>query len=201
LVQVPEFTQEKCAGLLLEEEVRNLSQVRDQAEAPAVAVIGGAKIETKLPVIENLARNYQKVLVGGLVANEALDGIKTGNLTLPENVILPEDFAPIGKEEQRLDIGAKTLERFKQELAQARTIVWNGPLGKFEDDLASEGTREVIAAIKVNQNAFKVIGGGETLEAVKKLSDFKGFDYVSMSGGAMLDLLAGKQLPGLEALE
>ncbi len=197
LVQVSKFTQEKCAGLLLEEEVRNLTQVRDRAQKPAVAVIGGAKIETKLPVIENLSQNYQKVLVGGLVANEALDQ----NLQLPANVILPEDFAPAGQESQRLDIGPKTLRHFKEELAQAQTIVWNGPLGKFEEGAAAQGTREVIEAIKSNQGAFKVIGGGETLEAVKQLSSFEGFDYVSMSGGAMLDFLAGKQLPGLEALE
>ncbi|MBT3355996.1 phosphoglycerate kinase [bacterium] len=196
-VCVPKYTREKCMGLLFEEEYSNLSKVKNDPEHPAVMVIGGAKIATKLPVIENMIRIYDKVLVGGRIANEALDE----KLDLGEKVLLPTDFNPKGKEDERLDIGDETIKEYIKEVENAKTIVWNGPLGKFEDEEASEGTKLVCRAIAQNEEALQVIGGGETLEAVSEFSDFSHFDYVSMSGGAMLEYLSGKTLPGIEALE
>ena len=195
--KVPKHTAEKCAGLLLEEEVTNLSKVRNNPPQPAVMVIGGAKIETKLPVIENLKSVYEKILVGGLIANEALDR----RMELGEKVMLPVDFAPAGKESERLDIGPVTIEAFEKEIAKAATIVWNGPMGKFEDEEAAEGTKRILKAIASNKDALQVIGGGETLDAISDFGNFEDFDYVSMSGGAMLEFMAGKELPGLAALE
>ncbi len=196
-VRVPEYTKEKCMGLLFEEEYMNLSKVKNEPEHPAVMVIGGAKIATKLPVIENMMRIYDRVLVGGMIANEAIDE----RIDLGEKVMLPTDFNPKGKEGERLDIGDETIKAYIEEIENAKTIVWNGPLGKFEDEEASEGTRRIAKAIAKNEAATQVIGGGETLEAVARFSEFSHFDYVSMSGGAMLEYLSGKTLPAIEALE
>lgn len=196
-VGVPKYTKEKCMGLLFEKEVKNLSRIKNNPIHPAVLIIGGAKIETKLPVIESMLDIYDHILVGGLVANEAIDK----ELSMGEKVILPVDFAPATKEKLRLDIGSKTVEQFTKIIENAKTIVWNGPMGKFEVDESSEGTKSIIDAIVKNSEAMQVVGGGETLDAIKRFGNFESFNYVSMSGGAMLKFLAGKPLPGLVALE
>ncbi len=196
-VCIPEYTKDKCMGLLFEEEFFNLSKVKNDPEHPAVMVIGGAKIATKLPVIENMMRIYDHVLVGGMIANEALDE----RLDLGEKVLLPTDFNPKEKEDERLDIGKDTIAAYTEVINNAKTIVWNGPLGKFEDEEAEEGTKSICRAIAAREDALQVIGGGETLEAVSQFSEFSHFDYVSMSGGAMLEYLSGKTLPGIEVLE
>ncbi|MDZ7611775.1 MAG: phosphoglycerate kinase [Candidatus Moranbacteria bacterium] len=193
----PQHSREKAAGLLFEKEFEELSWAKDNPEKPAAAVIGGAKIDTKLPVIRSLEENYDQVLVGGKVANEALDG----KLEFSENVYFPEDFSPADKKEQRLDIGKKTVDVYIEKISKARSIIWNGPMGKFEDDDCQFGTKEIINAIIENTNAYTIIGGGETLEAVNRFSSLDHFDYVSMSGGAMLEFLGGKELPGIEALK
>ncbi len=196
IAQMPKFVTDAVMGLLFEEEFEHLSMVRDKPKQPAVAIIGGSKIATKLPVIENLAKKYEKVLVGGKVANEALDE----KLKLPKNVILPVDFSPAEKENERLDIGPLTVVSFREALQGAKTIVWNGPLGKFEDPEASNGTRSIVKIIE-ESSAFKLIGGGETLEAIKKFGHPNRYNYISKSGGAMLEFMSGKKLPGIEALD
>ncbi len=195
ITQIPKFVTDAVMGLLFEEEFEHLSMVRDKPKQPAVAIIGGSKIATKLPVIENMAKKYKKVLVGGKVANEAVDD----KLKLPKNVILPVDFSPAEKESERLDIGPLTVVSFREALQGAKTIVWNGPLGKFEDLEASNGTRSIIKIIE-ESSAFKLIGGGETLEAIKKFGHPNRYDYISKSGGAMLEFMSGKKLPGIEVL-
>ncbi len=196
-VQFPKFIPEKCAGFLFWKEYEKLSVIKNNPNHPAVMVIGGAKIETKLPVIENIRKIYDFVLVGGMIANEALDG----KMNLGENVLLPIDFLPRGKENERLDIGEKTISIYKEKISLAETIIWNGPMGKFEDIEAEVGTKEITKEIAKNKSAMQVTGGGETLEAVRKFAKFEDFDYVSMSGGAMLEFLSGKELPGILALE
>lgn len=196
ITKFPKYASEKCVGNLFAKEIENLDKVKGDPKEPAVAIIGGAKIQTKLPVIETLAQNYEFVLVGGKTANEALDQ----ELKFPENVILPVDFAPKSKEDQRLDIGEKTQAIFIDKIKEAKTIVWNGPMGFFEERESSFGTMNIAAAIARNTNAFRLIGGGETIAALNYYSSPKHFDYVSMSGGAMLDYLAGKELPGIKAL-
>jgi len=196
-VGFPKYTKEKCMGLLFEKELVNLTKVKDHPSHPAVMVIGGAKIETKLPVIEKMAKTYDHILVGGLIANEAIDK----KMELGEKVVLPVDYAPEDKKELRLDIGPKTVEIFEKYIKEANTIVWNGPVGKFEDKEAAEGTKRIHQAIAENKDAIQVVGGGETLDAINEFGSFADFDYVSMSGGAMLQFLEGKELPGLEALK
>ena len=194
-VQIPKFVKDSVAGLLLEREIKNLTIVRDKPKRPAVAIIGGSKIATKLPVIKNLEKKYSKILVGGMVANESIDEkIKFSN-----KVVLPIDFSPAEKEAERLDIGPLTASAFREEIQKAKTIIWNGPLGKFEDEESSNGTRNIIQAVE-ESNAFKLIGGGETVEAIKMFGDKTKYDYISQSGGAMLKFLAGEKLPGVEAI-
>ena len=197
LTKFPEFCLERCAGRLLAEEVKHLEIVKYNPQRPAVAIIGGAKIETKLPVIETLAKEYDTVLVAGKTANEALDKI----ISFPENVFLPVDFSPESESEARLDIGEKTQAIFIDKIKQAKTIVWNGPLGMFEREDCAIGTKIIAKAIINNKEAFKLVGGGETIAAINYFVNPDDFNYVSMSGGAMLDFLAGKELPGLKALE
>lgn len=196
ITKFPKFCAEKCIGNLFAKELENLEKVKENPTKPAVAVIGGSKIETKLAVIEKFAQNYDFVLVGGKTANEALDR----KIEFPENVILPVDFSPVEKAAERLDIGEKTQEIFVEKISQAKTIVWNGPVGLFEREESSIGTRNIISAIGKNVRAFRLIGGGETISALNHFSSPKHFNYVSMSGGAMLDFLAEKELPGIKAL-
>ena len=196
ITKVPQFCKERCVGNLFVKEIENLTKVKENPQKPAVAIIGGAKIETKLPVIKELALKYDFVLVGGKTANEALDK----GMSFPENVILPIDFAPQDKTEERLDIGPKTQQIFIDKINQAKTVVWNGPLGLFEKEESSFGTQNIIAAITKNTQAFSLVGGGETIAALNRFSSAKHFNYVSMSGGAMLDFLADKELPGIKAI-
>ena len=193
----PQLVREKCAGKLFEKEIGALSKLLSPQNHPAIAIIGGAKIETKLPTIDFLKKVYDAVLVGGKIANEALDQ----KIDLGENVFLPVDFSPEEEKESRFDIGSKTVETFCEKIVSAKTIIWNGPLGMFEKTEYAAGTEKIARAIGENRTAFKVVGGGETIEAVKKFQSFIDFDYVSMSGGAMLEFLSGQELPGVKALE
>lgn len=196
VTEMPKHLSRKYAGLLLEKEYNELSRAKDNPDHPAVAIIGGAKIETKLPVINNLIPIYDRILVGGMIANEAIDqGLEKG-----DKVVLPVDFGPEELQDQRLDIGPETIASFVKEIQQAGSIIWNGPLGKFEAEGCEQGTKQILAAILDNVDAYKIIGGGETIEAVRMLGNLKDFNYVSMSGGAMLEFLAGDKLPGIEAL-
>ncbi|MFO7807640.1 MAG: phosphoglycerate kinase [Candidatus Moraniibacteriota bacterium] len=197
ITKFPAFCKERAAGILFAKEFENLSNAKESPQKPAVAIIGGAKIKTKLPVIETLEKNYDYILVGGMTANEALDE----KISFSEKVLLPKDFSPKGKEEQRLDIGEETVKEFVSKIEEVKTIIWNGPLGMFEADDCSSGTKGVIDAIESNKQAFSLIGGGETLEAVNRFSSLENFDYVSMSGGAMLEFLSGESLPGVEAIK
>ncbi len=197
ITKFPKFASEKCMGFLFEEELNELTKAKNNPQRPSVAIIGGAKIATKLPVIEKLLENYDWILVGGMVANEALDK----GLKLSEKVILPVDFSPEDEQHERFDIGPKTLEKFGEKIAEAKFILYNGPVGMFEERKYSVGTGMVIDMILNNKNAYTVVGGGETIEAIEDLRELKGFGYVSMSGGAMLEFLGGENLPGIKALE
>ncbi len=179
------------AGLYLQKEIEILSRIRSGVESPSVAIVGGSKIETKLPLIQLFSRTFDTVLVGGRVANEALDS----KIELPANVILPRDF-----EGDRFDIGEKTRELFIKEIQKAQTIVWNGPLGMFEDSRYTQGTFEIARAIG-KSTAFSVIGGGESIEVLEEMSLLHTISFISTGGGAMLEYLTGESMPGLEALK
>ena len=180
------------AGFQLEKEIVNLDRIRENPDRPAVAIIGGAKVETKLPLIQALEKTYDWVLIGGKVANEALD------LKIPfsTKVILPLDF----ESSERLDIGTETLKLYLQKIADAKMIIWNGPLGKFEDPPYNKGTEAVLKAV-LESGAFTVVGGGESLGVIEALQCADKISFISTGGGAMLEYLSGKLLPGIEVLE
>jgi len=179
------------AGFWLQKEIENLDKVKDNPQHPAVAIVGGAKIETKLPLIKKLEEIYDHILVGGKIANEALDQ----KIQFSQKVLLPTDF--LG---DRLDIGPETVEKYKKIISGAKTIVWNGPMGKFEEKPYDTGTNEILTAV-LKSGAFVLMGGGESVEILEEHSAMDKVSFVSTGGGAMLEYLSGNILPGIEALK
>ena len=180
------------AGLWLQKEIENLEKIKNDPEHPAVAIIGGAKIETKVPLIEEFEKTYDRVLVGGKISVEA----EEEGMTFSDKVILPEDYAA-----NKFDIGPKTTAVFCEEIAKAKTIVWNGPMGKFEEKPFDTATRALVDAIAKNKDAFSLIGGGESVQALAESDHWDDISFVSTGGGAMLAYLSGEELPGLKVLE
>lgn len=182
-------------GLVLGQELVALDYILTNPNKPAVAIIGGAKISTKLPVIQVLESSFDYILVGGKIANEYIDEYK---ITQSEKIILPIDFV----EEERYDIGHKTRDLFAEYIAKASTIIWNGPMGWFEQKPYDEGTKSIAQAIAKNEESYSVIGGGETIDEVHNLHQESKIDFISTGGGAMLEYIAKQgQLPGIIALE
>lgn len=173
------------AGLNLMSEVENLGKIMQHPARPLIVIIGGAKIETKKPLIDYMTVFADKVLIGGALINEGI--------APAEKLVLPADNLE-GK-----DIGTLTIERFKREIAAAKTIVWNGPMGIFEEAEYSSGTKAIAQAVAAS-SAFTVVGGGDTIAALAELGLLERIGFVSTGGGAMLELLSGKAIPGLEAL-
>ena len=178
------------SGLHLLDEVKHLTNARERPARPAVAIIGGAKIETKLPIIRMFEKHYDRVLVAGKVSCEAEDE----GISFSDAVLLPEDYAS-----GRQDIGEKTLRRFREEILKAKTVVWNGPLGRFENPEYAAGTNMVLESI-IESGAFSIVGGGETIIALEEAKAFQKISFVSTGGGAMLEFLSGEALPGLVVL-
>ena len=177
-----------AAGLHFAQEVRVLGEVRDNPKKPFVAIMGGAKVKDKLPVIEVLAKKADAVLVGGKLVHE----IREQNITLPSNVL-------VGKlSEDGFDIAAETIESWRNLIRQSRMIVWNGSLGKFEDP-QNDATKKV-AQMVVDSGAESIVGGGDTISALNQAGLLDKFSFVSVGGGAMLKFLAEGTLPTIEAL-
>jgi phosphoglycerate kinase len=179
------------AGLWLQKEIKNLDKVKTHPESPSVAIIGGAKIETKLPLIKKFEEFYDHILVGGKIANEAHDQ----KMEFSSKVLMPLDFA-----QDRMDIGPKTIEEFKKIISPAKTIVWNGPMGKFETKPYDTGTKEVLEAV-IKSGAFTLMGGGESVQILEENNALDKISFVSTGGGAMLEYLSGNKLPGIEVLK
>lgn len=192
IVGIPKFLP-SGAGLLLEKEIKALNGLMKDPQKPLVAIIGGKKVEDKAKAIDKISEIADLVLVSGLIKKEIEE--KNIQLKYPEKIIGPVDETGEGK-----DIGLKTIELFKEKILQAKTIFWNGPLGMIEKEEFSKGTEEVAKAI-VESGAFSVVGGGETVEFITKLSLVEKFNHVSTGGGAMLEFLSGETLPGLEVLK
>ncbi len=201
------------AGFLLEEETKSLSNVLNSPKENKLIIMGGAKAETKIPVIKNFIDKADKIILGGVIANDVLKerGVDIDDSTVDKNskellvgldindnkLVLPEDFNTT--EGKILDIGPKTIENFISLIKEAKMVVWNGPVGLFENPDYAKGTNALaitLAGLKI----LRVIGGGDTVAAVNKLGLLDKFDFVSTGGGAMLEFLAGDKLPGLEAL-
>lgn len=220
-----------CAGPLLEAELAALERALDDPARPLLAIVGGAKVSTKLDVLESLASIADTVIVGGGIANTFLlaAGDEIGaSLAEPDqvdvarrimakvDVPMPVDLmtgpsldaaqparlrlrGEVPSGESILDIGPETARRLQSVVRDARTILWNGPLGVFEYDQFGEGTRLVAEAVAAS-SAFSVAGGGDTLAAIDKYGVGKGISYQSTGGGAFLEVVAGETLPAVAAL-
>ena len=188
IVGIPKFLPSGM-GLLLEKEIKILSRLLENPEKPLVAIIGGAKAQTKVKIIEKLLKIADFVLVGGLLNKEMKE----------KNIIFENQEKIIGAGEG-LDIPEADLKIFKEKIAKAKTVFWNGPLGKTEDEQFAKGTKEIALAI-IESGAFSVAGGGETVEFLNKENLIDKFSYVSTGGGAMMSFLSGDKLPGIEALK
>lgn len=177
-----------AAGLHLQKEVDELTRILENPDRPLVAIVGGAKIETKVPVISNLAKVADTVLVGGELPIE----IKKQHLTFGQNVIV----GSLTSDTKDIDEG--TVAKFKDAMNGAKTIVWNGPVGLFEEGFI-DGTLAVATAI-VGSGAYSVVGGGDSTQFLGQKGFLSKFSFVSAGGGAMLEFLSGKKLPAIEAL-
>jgi len=220
------------AGLLLEKEVTHLHKVL-KPKKPLVVIIGGAKIETKVPVIKNLAKIADIIFIGGMISYDFLAALKlsTGKYEvkkedkrlakkiLSKKIILPIDFVIAGnkngtgkarvvavdeipKNSYQLDIGPETIRFYTKHIKQAKTIIWNGPMGMFENKKFKTGTLSIARVVaSVSQGkSFGVVGGGETVVALKQTQMLDYVDFVSTGGGAMLAYLAGRKMPGLRKI-
>ena len=225
------------AGLLLEKEVIHFEKIFNP-EKPLVVIVGGVKLDTKIPLIIKFLKKAHRILIGGAVANNflAAHGLEVGrssvdkkNINLVKkiinspgkagkNIILPVDavvgnksssWKPeirkinrIEKKDYIFDIGPETIKLYAKFIKKANTLIWNGPLGMFEEDHFKSGTLAVarLVAARSSGPAYGVVGGGETVEALKLTKMFEYVDWVSTGGGAMLAYLSGKKMPGLSGL-
>lgn len=186
------------AGLHLEKEVKVLTEILENPKRPLAVLIGGAKIETKLPMVEKMHHVADYVLVGGEIAEQdrVLIKVQHEKITGQKSAVIVSEPSENG-----LDIDQKSVENFCQILGLAATIVWNGPVGVIDKDEKDEkGTKE-LAEFIVKQKSYKVVGGGDTLAYLRRLNLLDKFDFVSTGGGAMLEFLSGKKLPGIKVLE
>jgi len=200
------------AGLLLEQELEQLGRLLGDVEHPFVLICGGAKVEDKLGVLENLGSRADKVLIGGKMAEQLREQNPLEfEVELPTDVVAADAFAADAETEIAradaipagwlgLDVGPETRERFAGEIARARTVFWNGPMGVFEWPRFAEGTRAVAEAVASNDDAFTVVGGGDSIYALAQLGLVDRVDWASTGGGAALELLEGKELPGVAAI-
>ena len=174
------------AGLRLEEEISHLSGVIENPERPLVFILGGAKTETKAPLVPAFAKVADQVLIGGLLMfDHSLEKIS--------RTVFPVDAV------ETFDVGPESVKKFTQIIKDAKPVVWNGPMGKWEDNRYELGTR-AIAEVLAESPAKTIVGGGDTIAALSAFGLLEKMKYVSMGGGAMLEFLAGKKLPGLSAL-
>jgi phosphoglycerate kinase len=226
-----------CAGFLIEKEVSFFQPILDNPEKPLIAVIGGAKVSSKIAVLESLLPNCAGFIIGGGMAYTFLksQGYEVGKSLVEEEyidtarqfleaaekagtqVILPLDHVvaaefdaastpepvdgvTVPADRMAMDIGPKTIAAAQKVLADARTIVWNGPMGVFEFDNFAKGTREIAQTI-ADSVAVTVVGGGDSVAAANSFGLADRMDHVSTGGGASLEFLEGKSLPGIVALQ
>ena len=192
------------AGLLLERELEELGGLLESPERPFVAVLGGAKVEDKIGVLNSLGERADTILVGGKMAEQvdAQDGLE-----LPSDVVAAAAFEPDAEAKVvafehvpegwlGLDIGPKSRDRFAELIRDGKTVFWNGPMGVFEWPRFADGTKAVAEAV-ASAGAHTVVGGGDSVRAIEELGLADRIDWVSTGGGASLELLEGKELPGV----
>ncbi len=200
-------------GPLLMDELENFEKAVKLPLENKTLIIGGAKVSTKLPVIENFLDKAEHILIGGVIANVFLKagGMDIGKsevdddylprakkyLGIHKELAIPKDF--VIKNKMILDIGPKTVAEFEKIIGGSTTVIWDGPLGKLEIPEFAAGTEKIASAV-ADSAAFSIVGGGDTIAVLESLKIMKKINYVSPSGGAMLEFLAGGHLPGLAAL-
>ena len=233
------FPNEKYVGKLLQKELEAISQIAEHGEKPVLAILGGAKVSSKLNILYNLIKKVDKIIIGGGMAYTfiAAQGGKIGESLIEEDlienakeileianslnkeIILPDDIKASTDFDQNdliktfdsnkiengwmgLDIGTKTIEKFNQAILSSKTIFWNGPVGVFEKEAFLEGTRSICNSLKEAKTlgVNVIVGGGDSIAALKKLGKEDWVSYISTGGGALLESLEGKTLPGVKAL-
>lgn len=194
IVGIPKFLPH-FAGLHIQKEIEVLASVLENPQRPLAVIIGGEKIETKLPLVSKMCSLAEYVLIGGKIAQEISDTHK--NETVPLRCALL--VAKVN--DTGTDMIEKSIEEFLEIIKIAKTIVWNGPVG-FVEDPTGEGRKgsEVLAKAISESGAHTIVGGGDTLEFLKEINLLNKFSFFSTGGGAMLSFLSGEKLPGLEAL-
>ena len=237
---VAKYFKNKFFGKLLEKEVLALKKVMSNGVSPILAVLGGSKISSKIPIIENIIDKVDDIIIGGgmsftfikalggkigssihedSMTEKALSILelaeqKNTKIHLPVDVVCAKEFKEGAKskifaidsipdEYEGLDSGPKSLEKFKKINISSKTILWNGPVGVFELESFSKGTKEIGTTIaeSTKSGTFSLVGGGDSVAAVKKFKLEDEVSYVSTGGGAMLESLEGKILPGISALK
>ena len=233
------FFKDKFFGKLLEKEIKSIKKVMSSGEKPVLAILGGAKISSKIPILKNIIKIADDIIIGGGMSftfakalggkignsihedsmldevNEIIKIAKNNNVKvhIPVDVVCAKEFdnnSPakvfdimnIDKDYEGMDAGPKSLLKFKEVVLNSKTILWNGPLGVFEFSNFSKGTKELGKFISesTQNGAFSLVGGGDSVAAVKSFKMQKNMSYVSTGGGAMLESLEGKNLPGINAL-
>ncbi len=237
---IAQFFEKRCGfGYVMAAEIENVGKVLASTDHPVLAVIGGAKVSSKISIIENLLPKVDVLLIGGGMAFTFLraQGAKTGNSLIEEDyistaesilrkakeagveILLPSDslnadrFADDAQKAvssameipdgwMGLDIGPETIERYSKSISSSKVILWNGPLGVFEMPAFESGTRTIGQAIveATQKGAFSLVGGGDSVAAAKQFHLEDGVSYVSTGGGAMLEYLEGRGLPGIDAV-
>lgn len=202
------------AGLMLEREMYNLSRVMQKPKKPLVIIFGGGKAHDKLPAVQYFKNKADSFILGGAMSNTVLRamGFHIGHSAADQNpdpiikeivryknLLLPVDYNVARN--ALLDIGPRSVRFFGKKIKSAGTIIWNGPFGVIEKRKFQAGTLGIARAIAANRKAFSLVGGGETVMFAKKHRLDKKFSFISTGGGAMLEFLAGKKLPGIAALE
>jgi phosphoglycerate kinase len=226
-----------AAGLLMEKELQALGGILEDPKRPFAAIVGGAKVSTKLAVMESLIQRVDRLLIGGGMANTflkaqghdigkslleadlvpaAADLVKRAaerrvNLLLPTDVVVADKVEEgagsqvvaadaVPSDDAIVDIGPETVRRYADALRDAGTVLWNGPMGVFEIAAFAEGTRS-IARVLAEIDATTVIGGGESVAAVEQMGFADKMTHISTGGGATLEFLEGRELPGVAALD
>ena len=223
------FSSDACAGLLLDEELNALSKVKEDSKN-SVAILGGAKISTKLSLINSLSKSMDKVILGGGIANtliaakgydvgkslveetmlsEATELLENPKIIIPNSVLVSDSpdkpgritsIDAIAENEAIFDIAPESLTALESILMNAGTILWNGPIGFFEKENFDKGTIKIAKMITASKG-FSVAGGGDTISAAEKAGVLDKLDYVSTAGGAFLEFMEGRKLPAIEALK